>query len=224
MPDPTPRTTGTPTYQASRSRRRCTGEPSLGCGRSCAPQAAVARGVALQPLALHVVIELFRPQQAGKALPHYVLRVIRQLGRYHRVVKLACLKLAGEKDLIEFAIERVFCGGQVLVREAELNRNGFAGCHRETVVRCSLGAFALSIYGVDPAVHYEIIDAVLAEDRTRSVVQASVVGLVPGEQHLRFVLEIQVASAVDRIIDVNHRARPPVRSFGEPWLGRVWLP
>ena len=34
---PTPRTTGTPTCRASRSRRAPTGAPSRGCGRACAP-------------------------------------------------------------------------------------------------------------------------------------------------------------------------------------------
>src|SRR5215472_18691720 len=61
--------------------------------------------IALQPLTLHVVIKLLRPQQAREALTHHVPGIIREVVWDDSRVGLVGLQLAGKEDAVELAVE-----------------------------------------------------------------------------------------------------------------------
>ena len=84
-PGPTPRTTGTPTCRASRSRRGCRGAPSRGCGPSRASRRRRRlTGIAFEPVLHDVVVELLGPQQPRGSLPHDIARVAGDVWRDRR--------------------------------------------------------------------------------------------------------------------------------------------
>src|ERR1700683_422893 len=60
-------------------------------------------GGGLQPVSDHVVVELLRPQHAGKGLTHYTLRIRRQFLRNDRGVELVSFTPPSRKCFIEAA-------------------------------------------------------------------------------------------------------------------------
>ena len=139
--------------------------------------------IAFEPLALYVVIELLRPQQPSDALPHHVLRVFRKVFGDDPIVELVRLQLARHEHTIEFAVERIFRRRPFLVCESQLDGNGLARRDGETVIGRGLGSFGRLVHGVDATIHYEIVDAVLAEHRAGRVVETTRVGFVFREQY-----------------------------------------
>ena len=65
--------------------------------------------VAVEPIFHNVVIELFRPEQAGESLPHHLLGIGRQVRRNHRSVELVRFALPVCKDRVEVAGQQRFC-------------------------------------------------------------------------------------------------------------------
>src|SRR5271165_1034908 len=124
--------------------------------------------IALQPLALDVMIKLLRPQQSGKALAHHAARVFRQIRRNDARVVVVSLKLPQHKDAVELANELVFARWPVLVRQAQLYSDSPSRRHREAIVRRGVGAWSPFADGMQASVHDVIVDTILAERRSEN--------------------------------------------------------
>ncbi len=139
MPDPMRRTTDTPTYPASRSRRNCRGGSTRGCGPdSRCGRRRRKRRIAPQPVAHHVVVKLLRPQQARERLPHHGAAILGQVARRQPWRRIRRPRGCG---LRRSASKPAPNGSAILViRQPQFDHRLPAGRQRQRVVRRRLGA------------------------------------------------------------------------------------
>jgi hypothetical protein len=96
-------------------------------------------GVALQPLLYDVVVELFRPEQAGEALAHYVLGVGGKVMRNNRGVEIVGFLFASGEEAVEIGEGG---GGlrEVEIRETQADAYGRAPRRIHRVMNCRFSA------------------------------------------------------------------------------------
>ena len=115
-------------------------------------------GIALEPVADHIVIELLRPQHAGERLPHHVAGVRRQVGRNHGRVELVGFANPFGEDVVEAGAERLL--GAARASQPQTHGLRFTRAERQDVPRRGLGAGVRRIDRPGGAVHDVVVDAV----------------------------------------------------------------
>src|SRR5712692_11328762 len=160
--------------------------------------------VTLQPVLDDVVIELLRPQHAGKALAHDILGIRRENLRNYGCVELIRFALAQCESPVE-AVKRAL-PLKVGVREPQPGYYRFARTNCELVMRRCLGAGVLRIDSILGAVYHVVVDAVL---HVRCAVLDSKeppgVGLVLREEQFRRAFAMKPAIAGLSMVQLDHR-------------------
>src|SRR6266852_1362186 len=162
--------------------------------------------VTLQPLLDHVVIELFRPQHAGKALAHYTLCIRRQALRNHGRVELVRFPLAQCERPIE-ALKRTL-SLEVGIGKTHPDDYRLAGTDRETVMSRRFGAGMLRINSTLTPVHHVVVNAVL-HVRVLSLhsKESPVIGFVLGEKQFRRAFAMEPAVAGQSMVQFDDGVR-----------------
>src|SRR5260370_33641282 len=118
-----------------------------------------SRGISLQPVANHVVIELLRPEHAGKRLPHHVAGVLSQIARNYRGVELIGFANAFSKDLFEACAEWLRFGS--FASQPQAHGFGLARLKGKRVTRCCFRAASRRFDRANGTIHHVLMDAVL---------------------------------------------------------------
>ena len=165
-------------------------------------------GIALQPVAHDVVVELLRPEHARERLAHHVAGVGGERLRDDASVEFVCFRLPGRQDGIG-RVHRL----RRATREPQPHDRAAASWHGQPVAGRALGTDAVGIDGVRPLDHV-VVDAVLRIPWAAYAEETRGVRFVVAEEQLGSALadELVVARAHRRRSEGAQRRAGPVLS------------
>ena len=148
--------------------------------------------IAFEPAFQSIVIELFRPEHACEALPHHVLRVLREVLRNYGAVKLVSFTLSNRKYFVEFTEGRLSNAGEVNISKPQTNRHTSAGGNFEFVVGGGFGPVSFRIYCIVSPIHDVVVNSIFdVRRRVFGFKQAFAICFVLGEELLRRSVAIE---------------------------------
>ena len=160
-------------------------------------------GIAREPRAHVVVVELLRPKHAGKALAHDVATVRRHRLRNDVAIELVGIQDSFVENLIECLPEMILHAVDVFGKY-QLDDRALARRDLQVVIRRCLGPGLLCVDAIALRLHHVIVDAVfLIKAGIGRVEQTPQIALVFREQKLWRSLGEEPALAVLGMVDAH---------------------